>query len=79
MTFEEAMNYALTLSPAPSVRPARVDLASRRMAAVFFLSGTSHRNPLLHMEMTTKQIVPRDFFPDAHYAGHPTVLVRYDA
>ena len=45
MTFEEAMNYALTL-PGTELRPAMVDLASRRMAAAIFLSGTSHRKPL---------------------------------
>ena len=35
------------------------------------------------MKMTTKQIVlethPETFFQTVYYAGHPTVLVRYDA
>ena len=68
-----------SLSPAPSVRPAMVDLTSRRMAAAL----EPQEAFALHMEMTTKQIVlethPETFFQTAHYAGHPTVLVRYDA
>ncbi|MGB3643384.1 MAG: MmcQ/YjbR family DNA-binding protein [Mesorhizobium sp.] len=82
MTFEEAMDYALTLpgtEPSTSYRQPCVKVNGN---GFLFVGHEPQESFALHMEMTTKQIVlethPETFFETAHYSGYPVVLVRYD-
>ncbi|MET3662844.1 MmcQ/YjbR family DNA-binding protein [Aquamicrobium ahrensii] len=82
MTFEEAMDYALTLpgtEPSTSYRQPCVKVNGN---GFLFVGHEPQESFALHMEMTTKQIVlethPETFFETPHYSGYPIVLVRYD-
>ena len=83
MTFEEAMNYALTLPGTERSASYGRPCVKANGSGFLFVGHEPQEAFALHMEMTTKQIVlethPETFFQTAHYAGHPTVLVRYDA
>jgi hypothetical protein len=83
MTFEEAMDYALTLPGTERSASYGRPCVKANGSGFLFVGHEPQEAFALHMEMTTKQIVlethPKTFFQTAHYAGYPTVLVRYDA
>lgn len=77
MTFEEAMDYALTLPCTERSASYGRPCVKANGSGFLFVGHEPQEAFALHMEMTTKH--PETFFQTAHYAGHPTVLVRYDA
>lgn len=83
MTFEEAMDYALSLPGTERSTSYRQPCVKANGNGFLFVGHEAHKAFALHMEMATKQIVleahPETFFETAHYSGHPIVLVRYDA
>lgn len=83
MTFEEAMDYALTLPGTERSTSYRQPCVKASGNGFLFVGHEPQEAFALHMEMATKQIVleahPETFFETAHYSGYPVVLVRYDA
>jgi hypothetical protein len=82
MTFEEAVDYALTIPGAERSTRYRQPCVKANGNAFLFVGHEPQEAFALHMEMATKQIVlephPDTFFETAHYASYPVVLVRYD-
>ncbi|MDN5927854.1 MAG: hypothetical protein L0I29_12340 [Hyphomicrobiales bacterium] len=82
MTFEEAMDYALTLPDTERSTRYRQPCIEANGNGFLFVGHEPQEAFALHMEMATKQIVlethPQIFFETAHYSGYPIVLVRYD-
>ncbi len=82
MTFDEAMDYALTLPGTERSTSYRMPCVKANGNGFLFAGHEPQEAFALHMEMGTKQIVlethPETFFETAHYSGYPTVLVRYD-
>ncbi|MBN9067634.1 MAG: hypothetical protein J0H60_14610 [Rhizobiales bacterium] len=83
MTFEEAMDYALSLPGTERSTSYRQPCVKANGNGFLFVGHEPQEAFALHMEMTTKQIVleahPETFFETPHYSGYPIVLVRYAA
>src|SRR5262245_22933004 len=81
MTFEEAMDYALTLPGTERSTSYRQPCVKANGNGFLFVGHEPREAFALHMEATTKRIVleahPETFFETAHYSGYPIVLVRY--
>lgn len=82
MTFEEAIDYALTLPNTERSMSYHQPCVKANGNGFLFAGHEPHEAFALHMETTTKQILleahPETFFVTAHYLGYPIVLVRYD-
>ena len=81
MTFDEAMDYALTLPGAERSTSYGQPCAKANGNGFLFVGHEPQEAFALRMEMDVKRMMldvhPETFFETAHYAGHPGVLVRY--
>ena len=81
MTFDEAVDYALTLPGAERSTSYGKPCVKANGNGFLFTGHAPQEAFALHMEMDTKQMMlvvrPGTFFETAHYSGYPTVLVRY--
>jgi len=81
MTFEEAMDFALTLPGTERSTSYRQPCVKANGNGFLFVGHEPQGAFALRMEMATKQIMlethPETFFETPHYAGYPAVLVRY--
>lgn len=82
MTFEEAIDYALTLPDTERSTSYGKPCVKANGNGFLFVGHESQEAFALHMEKATKQMVldaqPETFFETPHYSGYPIVLVRYD-
>jgi hypothetical protein len=80
MSFEEAMDYALSLPGTERSTSYRQPCVKANGNGFLFVGHEPQEAFALHMEMTTKQILleahPETFFETPHYSGYPIVLVR---